>query len=217
MPQPWKRSRSGWTGLWATCWSWRCPCLLQGGWTRWPLKVASNTNHSMILWSFHLWYLCSNCQWGYLINAGGNDDFLVGTDRSFEAHWGLSASSKPLDRHEKIEVVNTSFWILCFFSPQQTQTLLLISLSSPLQLLMAPWTPFWSKAHTSLLQPAITPIILPRSLLPNPLQYQLSSPHISGLHCSGHSQATAWQSATSKNLFFSVLSSSILSQKEGLN
>ena len=49
MPHPWKHSRSGWTGLWATCSSWRCPCSLQGGWTRWPLKVPSNPNYSMIL------------------------------------------------------------------------------------------------------------------------------------------------------------------------
>jgi len=27
---PWKHSRPGWTGLWAPCSSWRCPCSLQG-------------------------------------------------------------------------------------------------------------------------------------------------------------------------------------------
>ena len=26
----------------------RCPCALQGSWTRWPLKVLSNSNRSMI-------------------------------------------------------------------------------------------------------------------------------------------------------------------------
>ena len=49
MPHPWKHSRPGWTALWATWSSGRCLCLLQGGWTRWPLKVASNPNYSMIL------------------------------------------------------------------------------------------------------------------------------------------------------------------------
>jgi len=33
----------------ATWSSWRCPCSLQGSWTRWPLKVPSNPRHSMIL------------------------------------------------------------------------------------------------------------------------------------------------------------------------
>jgi len=33
MPHPWKHSRSGWMGLWATSLSWRCPCSLQGSWT----------------------------------------------------------------------------------------------------------------------------------------------------------------------------------------
>ena len=55
MPHPWKHSRSSWTGLWATWSSWRCPCLLQGGWTRWPLKVTSNPNHSVILSSVFMW------------------------------------------------------------------------------------------------------------------------------------------------------------------
>jgi len=38
MPHPWQHSRSGWTGLWATWSSWRCPCLLQGGWARWHFQ-----------------------------------------------------------------------------------------------------------------------------------------------------------------------------------
>jgi len=46
---PWKCSRPGWMGLWATWSSWICPCSLQGGWNRWPLKILSNPNHSMIL------------------------------------------------------------------------------------------------------------------------------------------------------------------------
>jgi len=31
MPHPWEHSRPGWTGLWATWSSWRCPCSWQGG------------------------------------------------------------------------------------------------------------------------------------------------------------------------------------------
>ena len=34
---------------WATWSSWRCPCSLLGGWTRWPLKVPSKPNYSMIV------------------------------------------------------------------------------------------------------------------------------------------------------------------------
>ena len=36
--------------LWATWSSWRCPCSLQGGWSRWSCKVLSNPNYSMVLW-----------------------------------------------------------------------------------------------------------------------------------------------------------------------
>jgi len=36
-------------GLWATWSSWRHPCLLQGDWTTWPLKVPSNPNSSIML------------------------------------------------------------------------------------------------------------------------------------------------------------------------
>ena len=35
--------------LWATWSSCRCPCSLQGSWTRWPLKGLSNSSSSMIL------------------------------------------------------------------------------------------------------------------------------------------------------------------------
>jgi len=45
----WRHSRWGWTGLWATWTSCRCPCSLQESWTRWPLKVLSKTKTSMIL------------------------------------------------------------------------------------------------------------------------------------------------------------------------
>ena len=37
-------------GLWAICSSCRCPCSVQGSWTRQPLKVPSNSNDSVILW-----------------------------------------------------------------------------------------------------------------------------------------------------------------------
>jgi len=50
----WKHSRSGWTRLWATWSSWRCPCSLQDGRTRWPLKVPSNPKYSVILWLYEL-------------------------------------------------------------------------------------------------------------------------------------------------------------------
>lgn len=45
----WTHPRSGWMGLWPTWSSRRCPCSLQGGWTRWPLKVPFNPNYSMNL------------------------------------------------------------------------------------------------------------------------------------------------------------------------
>lgn len=41
MSHLWRLSRSGGTGLWATWYGWRCPCSVQGVWTRWPLKVPS--------------------------------------------------------------------------------------------------------------------------------------------------------------------------------
>ena len=55
MSSPWRLSRSGWTKLWATWSSWGCLCSLQGSWTRWPLKVPSNSNDSMILWLTGTW------------------------------------------------------------------------------------------------------------------------------------------------------------------
>ena len=48
MPHPWKCSRPGWSRLWATWSSWRCPCSLQGGWAKRPLKVPSTPNRSVI-------------------------------------------------------------------------------------------------------------------------------------------------------------------------
>ena len=50
MPHHWTHSRSGWTGLWATWSTWRCPCSLQEGWARWPLSVPSKPNYPMIPW-----------------------------------------------------------------------------------------------------------------------------------------------------------------------
>lgn len=37
--------------LWAQHGACRCPGSLQGSWTRWPLKLPSNSNKSMILWN----------------------------------------------------------------------------------------------------------------------------------------------------------------------
>lgn len=50
LPCPWRHSRPGWMGLWAVCSSCRCPCSMKGSWTRWPLKVPSNSNDPVILW-----------------------------------------------------------------------------------------------------------------------------------------------------------------------
>jgi len=53
MPHPWRHSHSGWMGPWPTWCSCRCACSMQGSWTRWPLKVPSNSNDSMIQWYLH--------------------------------------------------------------------------------------------------------------------------------------------------------------------
>jgi len=45
---PWKHSSSGWTRLWATWQSCRCPCSLQGSWASWPFRVPSISNDSVI-------------------------------------------------------------------------------------------------------------------------------------------------------------------------
>lgn len=47
MPYPYKHSRSGSTGLWATWSGWRCPGSLKGGWTIRPLKDTSNPNQTI--------------------------------------------------------------------------------------------------------------------------------------------------------------------------
>jgi len=52
--------------LWATWPSWRCPCSLQRGWTKWPLKVPSKPNYSMILWDNDRFDW--NIVWFYSIN-----------------------------------------------------------------------------------------------------------------------------------------------------
>ena len=51
VPHPWRHSRSGWMGLWAPWCGCRCPCSLQGSWITWPLRIPSNLNSSVILWS----------------------------------------------------------------------------------------------------------------------------------------------------------------------
>jgi len=46
----WGHPRSGWMGLWATWSRCRYPCSLQGSWSRWPLRVPSNSNSITVLW-----------------------------------------------------------------------------------------------------------------------------------------------------------------------
>jgi len=41
MSHPWRHSRSAWSRLWATWPSCRCPCWLQGSWTKWLLNAPS--------------------------------------------------------------------------------------------------------------------------------------------------------------------------------
>ena len=41
-----------WIRPWATCFSCAYPCSLEGSWTRWPLKVPSNSKDSVILWFY---------------------------------------------------------------------------------------------------------------------------------------------------------------------
>ena len=38
--------------------SYRCPCLLQGSWNRWPLRVPSSSRVSMIFWKQNSVMLC---------------------------------------------------------------------------------------------------------------------------------------------------------------
>ena len=47
MPHSWRFSRQGWIRPWATCSSCACPHSLQGSWTRWPLKISSDSEDSM--------------------------------------------------------------------------------------------------------------------------------------------------------------------------
>ena len=54
--------RGCWTGLWAAWSSCRCPCSLQESWTRWPLRVPSNSNDSVILWLEHTVCYCCHLQ-----------------------------------------------------------------------------------------------------------------------------------------------------------
>ena len=49
MPCPWGHSWLDWMGLWVIWCSWRCLCSLQWSWTKWPLRVSSNLNDSVIL------------------------------------------------------------------------------------------------------------------------------------------------------------------------
>lgn len=58
--------------LWS---SWRCPCSLWGGWTRWPLKVFSNPKYSMMLWSFYngVTLVISLKKWSHDITVQGTN------------------------------------------------------------------------------------------------------------------------------------------------
>lgn len=38
-------------GALSTWYSCRCPCPLQGSWTKWPLRVPSSLNYSVVLWN----------------------------------------------------------------------------------------------------------------------------------------------------------------------
>ena len=55
MPHPWRHSRSGWRGLWATRSSCRCPCSVQGSWIRWPLK-STPTQMVLRFHAQHRWW-----------------------------------------------------------------------------------------------------------------------------------------------------------------
>ena len=50
LPPPWKCSRPGRMGLWATWSGGRCPCPWQGSWNYTVFKVPCNPNCSVILW-----------------------------------------------------------------------------------------------------------------------------------------------------------------------
>jgi len=60
-------SRSGWMGLWVPWSSCRYPCSLQRSWTRWLLKVPSNSKDSMILSSLEKALLVTNLFWAVLV------------------------------------------------------------------------------------------------------------------------------------------------------
>ena len=49
-------------GALSTRWSCRCPCSLQGSCTRWPSRVSSNSNDSMILWGKSPWATTAYCE-----------------------------------------------------------------------------------------------------------------------------------------------------------
>jgi len=53
-------------GALSTRWSCGCPCSVQGGWSRWPLMVPSNSNDSVILQTTET----SALQLGYLFAKG---------------------------------------------------------------------------------------------------------------------------------------------------
>jgi len=78
MPDPWRHSRAGWRELWATWTSCRCPYTLQGSWTRWTLRVPSNSNNTVILWIhksaiFTHW----QCRGGLVSCSSGSSESIV--------------------------------------------------------------------------------------------------------------------------------------------
>jgi len=84
VPRPCRQPRSGWTGLWALLELWLSLCTAGSG-TRRPLRVPSNSNHSMILWKilksqseigapvcYNLFLICSSAPLSLgLSQAGG--------------------------------------------------------------------------------------------------------------------------------------------------
>ena len=119
MPHHWKCSRSRWMRLWATWPSKRCPCPWQGFWTRWPLKVPSNPNHLVILWSVYIQklFLClcitgslrlEGCSWDPLVHPLCSGKFNYCRFPRTVSSWLLNAS---MDEDSEICLGNL-FWCL---------------------------------------------------------------------------------------------------------
>ena len=108
MPHSWKHSRSGWTGLWATWSGWRCPCLLQGGWTRWPLKVPMNPNYSMLVWFY--FHVKSKAGADLLPPEFATEDWPTSSSRNQETClFSILAAKETLSEADKSYVWYTAF------------------------------------------------------------------------------------------------------------